>query len=99
MTRSTGHWAFKTDLIDFRTGAKKGICKHYVWAQEANGERVLLVEKRIVEKVEANKKYLKVLNGVGFRIEPMGMKFDTLFAYAQIAVEAREMQGKPTSES
>ena len=97
MKRTNGHWAFKTDLIDTQTGEKKGICKHYVWAKELNGGQVLFVEKRMVEKVEANRKYLKVLNGIGFWIEPMGFRMETLFAYTEIAVEAKKILNKPTS--
>jgi len=89
MKRTTGHWVFKTDLVNFRTGEKAGICKHYVWGQESHEDQFLVVEKRIVEKARADTKYIKILNGIGFRIEPLAFKMDTLFAYMQCAVEAK----------
>lgn len=86
--KTKGHWSFKTDITDFRTGKKAGRCKHYVWAQEINGQRILRVEKRIVEKAQGEEEYIRVLNGIGFRVEPIAIKFDTLFAYCDAAFRA-----------
>jgi hypothetical protein len=91
MKRTENITSFKTPVIDTRTGERTGTAKHYVWADEHdNGERVLLVRKLTVSKAEYNVKYSRVIGSIGLRIEHLAFKFDTLFSYFEIAIQARK---------